>query len=162
MTQELEWGLDSMEKQFEKYSHIPQEKFALVSNREIHDLKLDTKPIGYFKDAFRRFCKNKGSVVAAFIIMFLILFAIVGPFLSKYETTFNDINLSYYLPKSETFSFLGWDGYSRKDDVNMKDIIQYRAIELETGETVIKETYDSYFIVSQQGKEFLKDVYYST
>ena len=131
------------EKQFEKYSHIPQEKFALVSNREIHDLKLDTKPVGYFKDAFRRFCKNKSSVVAAFIIMFLVLFALVGPFISKYETTFNDLNLSYYLPKSKTFSFLGWDGYSKKV-LPKVDYLTCLAIENETGENVVDKVYSSY------------------
>ena len=131
------------EKQFEKYSHIPQEKFALVSNREIHDLKLDTKPVGYFKDAFRRFCKNKGSVVAAFIIIFLVLFALVGPFISKYETTFNDLNLSYYLPKSKTFSFLGWDGYSKKV-LPKVDYLTCLAIEAETGENVVDKVYSSY------------------
>ena len=49
----------------------------------IHDMKFDTKPIGYMRDAFRRFCKNKGSVVAACIILILILFAIFAPVFSK-------------------------------------------------------------------------------
>ena len=148
------------EKQFEKYSHIPQEKFALVSNREIHDLKLDTKPVGYFKDAFRRFCKNKGSVVAAFIIMFLVMFALVGPFISKYETTFNDLNLSYYLPKSKTFSFLGWDGYSKKT-VSKTDYILYMAIEKETGENVVKKVYDSYETETAVGPFKYTNTYYN-
>ncbi|MBQ2892286.1 MAG: ABC transporter permease [Bacilli bacterium] len=148
------------EKQFEKYNHIPQEKFTLVSNREIHDLKLDTKPVGYFKDAFRRFCKNKGSVVAAFIIIFLLLFAVVGPFVSKYDVAFNDLNLSYYLPKSKTFSFLGWDGYSKKV-VSKTDYIILKAIEMETGENVIKKVYDSYDTESQQGPYIYHNTYYT-
>ncbi len=46
--------------------NIPKEKFEFVSQRDmVHDKKLSTKPVGYFHDAFRRFCKNKGSVVAA-------------------------------------------------------------------------------------------------
>ena len=61
------------------YMDIPQEKFEFVSkDKKIHDQKLDTKPIGYFKDAWIRFRKNKSSIVAFGIIMFLVLFAIVG------------------------------------------------------------------------------------
>ncbi len=128
------------EKQFEKYNKIPNEKFEIVTNFSKHDNKLETKPVGYFKDAFRRFCKNKASVVAAFILMFLLVFAIVGPFLSNYKTTFNDENMKYLLPKSETFSFLGWDGYSKKE-ISKTDYIEYRAIEQEVGVEVIKKVY---------------------
>lgn len=128
------------EKQFEKYNNISSEKFEIVTNFNKYDKKLETKPVGYFRDAFRRFCKNKASVVAAFIIIFLLLFSIVGPFFSNYETTFNDVNLKYLLPKSETFSFLGWDGYSKKE-ISKADYIEYKAIEMETGEEVIKKEY---------------------
>ena len=56
------------------YMNIPKEKLVLASNRDtIRDKKLETKPIGYFKDAWLRFRKNKGSVVAFGIIAFLIL-----------------------------------------------------------------------------------------
>ena len=52
------------------------------SDATIHDQKFETKPVGYFKDAWRRFKKNKGSVVAACIILLLVLFAIIAPFTS--------------------------------------------------------------------------------
>ena len=42
---------------------IPVEKLQLAKrDGRIHDKKLETKPVGYFRDAFRRFCKNKSSV----------------------------------------------------------------------------------------------------
>ena len=51
---------------------IPKEKFALAGeNRRISDTKFETKPVGYFKDAFNRFKKNKSSLVAAIIILLL-------------------------------------------------------------------------------------------
>ena len=60
------------------YVNIPKEKLVLAKNRDvIRDKKLDTKPIGYFKDAWLRFRKNKGSVFAFGIIAFLILFAFI-------------------------------------------------------------------------------------
>ena len=65
----------------ENYERIPAEKFAFVQADQIlHDKKLQTKARSYFADAMIRFRKNKSSVVAAFILAFLILFAIVVPF----------------------------------------------------------------------------------
>ena len=145
--------------QFQAYQNIPAEKFTIVANKDIHDLKLDTKPVGYLKDAFRRFCKNKASVAAAFIIVFLLLFAIVGPLLSKAEVSFVDQNIQYLLPKSNTFSFLGWDGYSKKT-ISKADYIEYRAIEQELGVTVIKKVYDQYDVETLNGKQVVKNTYY--
>ena len=69
------------DKQFEMYKDIPQEKFAFAEGYDFkHDQKFETKPVGYFRDAMRRFAKNKGSVVAACIILILVLFAIIGPY----------------------------------------------------------------------------------
>ena len=64
----------------EEMYDIPKEKFEFVNeNEKITDKKFDTKPIGYFKDAFIRFRRNKGSVVAFIIIMMILLFAIIVP-----------------------------------------------------------------------------------
>lgn len=67
-------------KQFDKYGSIPASKFTLVNmDVKISDVKLDTKPVSFVKDSFRRFCKNKSSVVAAFILGIIILLAIFVP-----------------------------------------------------------------------------------
>ena len=56
-------------------NNIPKEKFKFASGEgRLHDKKLETKPIGYFKDAWLRFKKNKASIVAACIILFIVLF----------------------------------------------------------------------------------------
>ncbi|MBQ4571151.1 MAG: ABC transporter permease [Bacilli bacterium] len=63
-----------------KIVDIPSEKFEFVnSGDKIHDTKFETKPIGYFKDALIRFCKNKASVAAFIIIIFIVLFALIVP-----------------------------------------------------------------------------------
>ena len=67
--------------------HIPKEKFNFVQlDTSIHDLKFETKPIGYFKDAWLRFRKNKGAVVA-FIVLLLIVFAFAS------ESLFRNLSL---------------------------------------------------------------------
>ena len=74
--------------------NIPAEKFAFIGvDAKIHDQKFETKQISYFRDAFRRFCRNKSSVAASIIIIVLVLFAIVTPILSPYAVSYND---SYY------------------------------------------------------------------
>lgn len=61
---------------------IPKEKFAFASARDfVHDKKLATKPRSYMRDAMSRFCKNKGAIVGAVVILVLVLFAIIVPFL---------------------------------------------------------------------------------
>lgn len=95
----------------EKILNMPADKFQLVGNRgRISDKKLSTKSIGYFQDAMIRFRKNKSSVVAAFIILLLLLYAIIVPFISSYDVNFRDGYYKMLLPKSNVFSFLGWDG----------------------------------------------------
>ena len=81
----------------------------------IRDKKLDTKPIGAFRDAMIRFCKNKSSIVAAVIICCIILFALLAPVFSQYEQGFKYNTYKYMRPKSEKFAWLGLDGqYSKK------------------------------------------------
>jgi len=97
-------------------------------DKSIHDKKFDTKPIGYFKDAWIRFTKNKSSVIGGIIIIILILFAIFAPIISRFnytnekssKYTRTDGHYSYALPKTHLFSWLGWDGTSTKD-INQSD-----------------------------------------
>ena len=73
--------------------NIPKEKLQFKkSTGEIHDQKLETKPIGYFKDAWNRFKKNKASIVATVIIGILVLFAIIVPIFSKYKVSYKCVH----------------------------------------------------------------------
>ena len=100
------------------YTNIPKEKFEFYKRDEsIHDKRLETKPVGYFKDAMRRFAKNKSSVVAAYIILVLVLFAIFIPVFcennyTKAATDTTYLQYSKLLPKSHLFAWAGWDGCS--------------------------------------------------
>ena len=121
--------------------NIPKEKFLPANNRDInHDKKLETKPIGYFKDAWLRFRKNKGSVFAFGIIVLLLLFAIIAPMLSPYTVAYEDTNFRFVYPKSELCYKLGWDFWDgcTEKTLNEATFIEYSAIGQETGDLVIK------------------------
>lgn len=95
---------------------IPKEKLALANlGDRIKDQKFEDKPIGYFKDAWRRFCKNKASIIAAIIIIAIVLFAIIVPFFNASGTgTSQD---SYYKRKGPRNLFLTNIGIATGDVV---------------------------------------------
>ena len=92
-----------------------QFEFAQI-DATLHDQKLETKPVGYLRDAFRRFRKNKGSIVAACIILLLVLFAIFAPVASKYELSEKD---TYYTNKTPFWMSLVF-GMAVKQKKSMK------------------------------------------
>ena len=58
--------------------NISKESFTLCQvDKKIHDSKFETKPTTFAKDAFKRFCKNKSSVVGAIIVGLLLLFSFI-------------------------------------------------------------------------------------
>lgn len=150
--QEFEWGNVNMEKKGVDYTKIPKEKFEFFQRDEsIHDKKLETKPVGYLKDAMIRFCRNKSSVIAAVIILFLIVFAVFVPlfFENSYTKSQNDTTYLQYmklLPKSKLFAWAGWDGYT-KETLSEGDYLMRIAIGEETGShpvvKVYREAYES-------------------
>ena len=87
-----------MKNQTTNYTAIPKEKFTLVNEgRRLADKKFDDKPIGYLKDAWIRFRKNKSSIIATIIIICIVLFALLAPiFISDHSLTFMDV---YYAKK---------------------------------------------------------------
>lgn len=92
-----------------EFTDIPQEKFKLNTDTErFHDAKLDTKPVGYFKDALKRFKKNKASVIATVIILIIVLFSLIVPILSPYEVSFSDTAYSKLVPKNKFLSNFGF------------------------------------------------------
>lgn len=59
---------------------ISDDSFVLIQqDKKLHDQNFTTKPTTFFKDALKRFSKNKSSVVASIIIGVLVFFAIFIP-----------------------------------------------------------------------------------
>ena len=93
-----------------QFTSIPAEKFRFVQqNEKLHDKALKTKPIGYFKDAWIRFRKNKASVTAAIVLAIIILYAILVPFFSvhklgeKADATYKKMNPRFYIGETAIF-----------------------------------------------------------
>ena len=102
------------EENKEKYDAIPAEKFKLVERTEaIHDAKFQTKPIGFLKDVWLRFCKNKASVCAAAVIFVITVLAIFGPGMNrfKYDEQFPDrVNMPPKIPAIANLNLGIFDG----------------------------------------------------
>ena len=125
-------------------NNIPREKFRLANDADkLTDKKFATKPIGYFRDAMRRFAKNKSSVVAAIIIAILLLFAVIVPFLSPYDVTMRDGYYKMVLPKSQLFSFLGWNGCGPQKEAQ-GGYDYWNSVGIEYGESAVKKVNNSF------------------
>ena len=62
--------------------NIPKEQFRFVPpERRLAQQTDHHKPVGYFRDAWNRFRKNKASVVAAVIILSIVLYSVLTPLL---------------------------------------------------------------------------------
>ncbi len=146
-----------------KYEKIPASSFEFVPmDGRDHDKKLESKPIGYFRDAFNRFCRNKSSVVAAFIILALVLYAVFVPIFCEttYSRALTDTMYLQYGKLPPKVEWLGIDGTS-KVTVNEGAYIKLKAIGDETGLNPIVEIIrDKYEGVGANGKPSAKKSYY--
>ena len=97
---------------------VTSEDFKLVQmDKKIHDTKFESKPTTFAKDAFRRFCKNKSSVVAAIIIGFLVLCAIIIPMVSPHDIKLPDLSKTFLPPKLFEAGTGFWDGTKTYKDM---------------------------------------------
>ena len=147
------------------YNTIPMEKFKFANKAEkVSDKKFETKPVSYAKDVWTRFCKNKSSVVAACIILFLLLFSIFTPIISSnlYTNSLTDTTYLQYttlLPKNKLLAPLGiWDG-CKDTTLNKNDYYYWKAIEEETGAALMTEIYRADYVdTSSTSKTTFYDV----
>ena len=146
--------------------HISPEKFVFHStDGNLHDNKLETKPVTYFRDALHRFAKNKASILAFGIIIILVLFAVFVPMFSPYTVAYHDAYYKFVLPRNPIFYDLGihfWDGGTEKE-VNKATFDLYRGIQEETRRTVIMTeptvTSESYMGKTKELYNFRLDTY---
>lgn len=117
--------------------HIPAEKFEFAQlGSEIHDTKLQTKSRGYLADAMIRFKRNQSSVIAAWIIGFLILFAILSPIISPYDIKEMDntyVNFAPYIESVAKKNIGILDGSRTLDFRSEAQMLALHAIGQETG-----------------------------
>lgn len=128
------------------YEKIPAEQFAFVhENEKLHDAELQTKARGFFADAMLRFRKNKSSVVAAYILLFLVLYAIFAPMISIYDVNDTDamyVNYPPFVPSMAHTPIL--NGARVMDSQNDKAMLMWRAVAEETGYDPVIRTVNTY------------------
>ena len=80
------------------------------AGEKIHDKKFEGKPTTFAKDAFRRFCKNKSSVVAAVIIGVLMVGSVFAEVVSPYDIHTPQGTIAKLVPKIRNGGDGFWDG----------------------------------------------------
>ena len=125
------------------YDSIPQEKFTFAQlDTKLHDQKLETKSRGFFADALIRFKKNKSSVVAAYIILAIMIYAIVAPILSLYSVRDMDKVYINTPPYVASIAEKGWgifDGAVVHESQNDAAYDYWMGIAEETGNNPVIE-----------------------
>lgn len=102
----------------DKFNELTSADFELVhENSKIHDVAFQTKPTTFLKDAVKRFCKNKSSIVAFGIIGFLVLLSIFVPIISDKNIDFISADERFLAPKIFKAGTGFWDGTRKYEDV---------------------------------------------
>ncbi len=134
-------------------------EFVNIGDR-ISDVKFEDKPIGYFRDAWNRFCKNKASVAAAIIIVCVVLFAFAVPLFSNMSPTFMDTYYSKKAPRMVALRSIGLLDGGMKRDLTERGMIKEAGIGMAaedrdgTGKITLEEGMESYYQpVMNIGKE---------
>ena len=95
----------------EEEVEITDDDFALTEvDSTVHEQKFQTKPTTFAKDAFRRFKKNKSSVVATFILGGLIVLSLAIPVFDRNNVKDSNPNEIYLSPKLFEAGTGFWDG----------------------------------------------------
>ena len=145
--------------------HISPDKFQFVQlDSRLTDKKLETKARSFFQDAMLRFAKNKSSVVATWILAFLVLYAIIVPIVSPYDITkdqdpfFKDYPA--FIPGAYEKGYEFWSGAHTVKNQNEIAMNYWKGIEIETGKKlVLSSTKTDAYTVIDRGKEVTKYFY---
>ena len=113
----------------DKLVSFQPDDFKLVQqDKTISDLKLDSKPTTFLRDAFKRFCKNKSSVVGAIILAVLVLLAIFVPFLSPHNIDNVHTSERFLAPKLFDAGTGFWDGTRKYKHILYDSVNQVPAL----------------------------------
>lgn len=126
LIQELEWGRRSNMKNDEKLNNtfyykndkheevsveLSKDDFVLSqADKSIHDVKFESKPTTFAKDALKRFAKNKSSVVGGIILGVLAILAFAVPIIDQNDVTIDHPQEIRLEPKLFAGGTGFWDG----------------------------------------------------
>lgn len=77
--------------------------------------KVTNAPVTYWQDAWKRFRRNKASMIGFFVILVLVVMAIVGPVMNPYGFDDQDVKRAKLPPKVPVLEHVSWLGLSGKD-----------------------------------------------
>ncbi len=112
----------------EKELYLPDDFEFAQKDEKIHDLKFDTKPVGYFKDAWMRFRKSKAAVVGAIAILMVVAYAILTPMVNKHSASYSDGTYKCMVPWSKTLSSLHIADGTYSKELNVKGYLNLLSI----------------------------------
>ena len=96
---------------------ISKSDFDIVNkDARIHDVKFESKPTTFLKDAFKRFTKNKSSVAGGIILGFLVLCAIILPVALPSDIETPHLSEQFLEPKLFPAGTGFWDGTKKYDN----------------------------------------------
>ena len=116
------------EKQLLTEEFSPEDFRFASHGASLKDKKPETRPVGYFRDAWRRFKKNKASIVALCIIAFLVLFALTAPLFSPFSMSFSDPIYRNRIPKNSVLAHVGIATGEYGRDLNGRGFEYFEAI----------------------------------
>lgn len=138
-----------------KQNNFTQEDFQFVQiNEKIFDKKFETKAVGYFKDALRRFAKNKTSLVAFFVLVLIVLMAIIVPAFNKEAATKMEIDKAFLPPRIPILENFGIaDGNVEKNAVILDYIISRDDPRIYSTNGIDKEKLSEYIFIEYLGED---------
>ncbi|WP_163537076.1 oligopeptide ABC transporter permease [Gracilibacillus sp. YIM 98692] len=86
-------------------------KFQPVHLAEEENETISRPQLSYWKDAWIRLRKNKGAILGLFVLVFLLLMAIIGPFMNHYSIKETDYDSAYLPPKVQGLEWAGLNGF---------------------------------------------------
>ncbi|PLR89784.1 ABC transporter permease [Bacillus sp. T33-2] len=87
------------------------ELFEIAGRRTEESEKIQRPPLSAVKDSWMRLKKNKGAVISLIALSIILLLAIFGPYMTKYEYYETDYLIAYQPPSGE--HWLGTDKFGR-------------------------------------------------
>ncbi len=147
------------------YEHIPAEKFEFCQlDAPLHDKKLATKSRGYLADAMIRFKKNKSSVIAAWILLFLLIFTIFSPIVSgrDYANEKDAVYVSHppFIKAIADMNIGIFDGAVVRESQRESQKLTWEAIGMETGLNPVIRVVDTFTQKEKYRGEWREVTYY--
>ncbi len=130
-------------KNIDNLPQLTPEDFALVqSEHMIQDETFKTESVGFAKDAWRRFVRNRMSFVSFLILAFLILMSIVGPSLQPFGFNQQNVKEQLLVPKIPGLEKLGIADGTRTQIMSRANADKYKAegiLVKELGSEIVKQ-----------------------